>query len=74
MIQKMLVPPFNRWVECRSGIDFNCYPYDQHGIEHWAHRYEVNAYTPGTSWILHAAGIEEPRRSELLRHYASLAT
>ena len=33
----------------------------------------INRYEPG-DFVLHAAGIEEPRRSELLRHYASVAT
>jgi hypothetical protein len=73
MVQKMLVPPFNEWVWCKSGKLFNAYPYDAHGIDDWAHKYEVNAYEPG-DFILHAAGIEEPRRSELLRYYASIAT
>jgi len=73
MIQKMLVPPFSDWVACVSGKYFNAYPYDAHGITDWAHKYEINAYEPG-DFILHAAGIEEPRRSELLRYYASIAT
>ena len=73
MIQKMLVPPFSLFVRCVAGKVFNAYPYDQHGIADWAHKDGVNNYEPG-DFILHAAGIEEPRRSELLRHYASLAT
>lgn len=73
MYQKMLGPPFKEWVRCVPGAWFNAYDYSLYGIDHWPHKYEINAYKPG-SFILHAAGLSGQRRLDVLRHYAALAT
>jgi len=72
MVQKMLVPPFSRWVSVVAGKRFNCYPYEYHGRADWAHKNEINNYEPG-DFILHAAGMESEMRLRVLREYAALA-
>lgn len=72
MNQKMLLPPFSKWVRCIEGKEMNCYPYELHGLQNWAHKNEVNNYEEG-GWILHLAGIESSARLEYAKHYASLA-
>jgi hypothetical protein len=69
----MLQPPFCQWVKVVPGKIFNCYLYELYGIQHWAHRNEVNAYEPG-DWLVHAAGLSGERRLNILRELAKLAT
>lgn len=74
LIQTAVKSPHKEIYKEVPGKVFNCNLYAEKGWE-WtgeAGNY-INRYEPG-DFVLHAAGIEEPRRSELLRHYASVAT
>lgn len=70
---KMMLPPFRDWVKCIPGIYMNSGPYEEYGLSRRPREWKrsVNGYEPG-DWILHAAGIEEPRRTEVLKKYISM--
>lgn len=70
---KMMLPPFRDWVKCIPGIHMNSGPFEEYGLSRRPRSWKrsVNGYEPG-DWILHCAGIEEPRRTEVLKKYISM--
>lgn len=73
LIQTALKSPHKEIYKEVPGKVFNCNLYEEKGWE-WTGEagYYINRYEPG-DFVLHLAGIEEPRRSELLRQYAERA-
>lgn len=73
MNQLSLLPPFSRYVACVPGKVMNCNLYELHGLQHMAHKNEINNYEPG-DFILHLAGVEHNARMHYLREFAKVAT
>lgn len=73
LIQTAVKEPHRSIYREVPGKIFNCNLYEEKGWDYGEYGNYINRYEPG-DFVLHCAGIEEPRRSELLRQYAAMAT
>ena len=72
LAQTSLMEPHRSIYKEVPGAVFNCNDYAEKGWALGEYGGYINEFVPG-SLVFHAAGIEEPRRSELLKKYAEMA-
>lgn len=73
LAQVSLMEPHRAIYKEVRGSVFNCNLYGEKGWNLGEYGRYVNDYVDGQSFVLHLAGIPEPRRSELLKAYAQKA-